>query len=88
MFSLGKVSGAAALLAGLASAQNFRVVGEVYNGTPGDIWSLRTYYADGEVYMGQVIPDEVTTSLNYTSTSTHLHTPPPFLTLLRPSGKA
>ncbi|KAI9903687.1 hypothetical protein N3K66_000216 [Trichothecium roseum] len=66
MFSLGKISGAATLLAGLASAQNFRVVGEVYNGTPGDIWSLRTYYADGEVYMGQVIPDEVTTALNYT----------------------
>ena len=67
MLSLSKISGATALLAGLASAQNFRVVGEVYNGTPGDIWSLRTYYADGEMYMGPIVPAEVSNALNYSS---------------------
>lgn len=53
-----KVAGATALLAGAVSAQNFRVVAE-----PG--W--RTWYGDGNMYVGARIPESLENTLNYTS---------------------
>lgn len=56
----------AALVAG-ANSQNFRVVGEVYNGTPGSTIKYRTWYGDGNVYVGPHIPEGIQNALNFTS---------------------
>lgn len=71
-----KITGAAAVLAGAAAAQEFRVVGSVYNGVPGEIYTYRTWYGDGNLYVGPHIPASVQTALNFTSKlDSHLCSP-------------
>jgi hypothetical protein len=62
-----KVAGATALLAGAVSAQNFRVVATHYTGTPGETFEWRTWYGDGNMYIGPHIPESLENTLNYTS---------------------
>lgn len=62
-----KVAGATALLAGAASAQNFRVMATHYKGTPGETIEWRTWYGDGNMYSGPHIPESLENTLNYTS---------------------
>ncbi|KAH7305917.1 hypothetical protein B0I35DRAFT_110207 [Stachybotrys elegans] len=70
----------AAVMAGAASAQSFRITAQVYNGVPGEIYESRTWYADGNLYVGPIVPQSVQTSANFTRK--HLCPPhnPPMLT--------
>lgn len=61
--------GAAALLAGVANAQNFRVTAWVVE-VPGEkYWEQRVWYGDGNLYVGAHVPASVQNALNFTSMS-------------------
>jgi hypothetical protein len=64
-----KIAGAAAVLAGAASAQEFRVVGSIYTGVPGEIYTYRAWYGDSNLYVGPRVPASVGNALNFTSKS-------------------
>lgn len=66
---VSKIAGAAAVFAGAATAQEFRVVGSVYTGTPGEIYTYRTWYGDSNLYVGPRVPASVENALNFTSES-------------------
>lgn len=57
----------AALLASTVAAQNFRVIGQIYSGTPGETYNYRTWYGDGNMYIGPKIPANLENTLNFTS---------------------
>lgn len=64
------VAGAAALLAGVASAQEFRAVAYVVE-VPGETYyQQRVWYGDGNLYVGARVPEGVQNALNFTSTLT------------------
>lgn len=67
-----KLTGAAVLLAGVTSAQNFRVVASIYTGTPGEIYEHRAWYGDGNMYIGPHIPSSIENPLNFTSELTQV----------------
>lgn len=64
---ISQVSSTAVVLAAVAAAQNFRVVGQIYSGTPGDTYTYRTWYGDGNLFVGPKIPASLENTLNFTS---------------------
>ncbi|CAI6090064.1 unnamed protein product [Clonostachys chloroleuca] len=61
-----KAMAAGAVFSAAASAQNFRVVGQLYTGTPGETITYRTWYGDGNLYVGPKVPASVSNALNFT----------------------
>lgn len=70
MSSLAIIAGLVVAMAGAAQAQNFRVIGSIYTGTPGEIYTYRAWYGDGNMYIGPHVPASIENPLNFTSEST------------------
>jgi hypothetical protein len=57
---------AATAFAAVSSAQTFNVIGQIYTGTPGETYSYRTWYGDGNMYIGTHVPEDVESAFNFT----------------------
>ncbi|KFA60135.1 hypothetical protein S40285_10849 [Stachybotrys chlorohalonatus IBT 40285] len=78
----------AILMAGVASAQNFRVVADILSSIPGQGSQSRTWYGDGNLYVGPFVPATVTNALNFTIPNYSSSASQPIVAPLPPATEA